>query len=70
MFKNSDNFENVHLILYLLQMTNFGKVARPIGSVDEVNLVETVDVENCLTVLKQKHRKNCECCPLSLLIVR
>ena len=35
-------------------MTTFGKVARPIGSVDEINLVDTVDVVNCFTVLKQK----------------
>ena len=47
-------FQNFHLILYLLQMTTFGKVARPIGSVDEINLVDTVDVVNCFTVLKQK----------------
>ena len=38
-------------------MTIFGKVARPIGSVDEVKLVDTVDVENCLTVLKQKQHE-------------
>ena len=35
-------------------MTTFGKVARSIGSVDDINLVDTVDVVNCFTVLKQK----------------
>ena len=57
MFNSLENKEiakNFYLILYLLQMTIFGKVASPIGSVDEVKLVDTVDVVNCVTVLKQK----------------
>ena len=35
-------------------MTILGKVALPIGSVDEVRLVETVAVVNCFTVLMRK----------------
>ena len=46
-----------HLSWYLLQMTIFGKVALPIGSVDEVRLVETVAVVNCFTVLLVQWRE-------------
>ena len=43
-----------HLNLYLLQITILGNVASLIGSVDDVRLVETVLVVNCLTVLQNK----------------
>ena len=44
----------LHLNLYLLQITILGKVASSMGSVDDVRLVETVLVVNCLTVLQKK----------------
>ena len=44
----------LHLNLYLLQITILGKVASSMGSVDDVRLVETVLVVNCLTVLQNK----------------
>ena len=36
----------IHLNLYLLQITTFGKTASLMGSVDETRLVVTSDVEN------------------------
>ena len=36
----------IHLNLYLLQITTFGKMASLMGSVDETRLVVTSDVEN------------------------